>query len=134
MLKRQLLAFCLDTWTASDDRRPLPHDVRLMLNGLKRNGFPLDFLDVYENQKTDWVARFLEIFGEVISRRNQELLKDYALGVALTNTIRDAIADTEKFEGVTGWITINDEHDAVKSAVVKTVDGGEFKFLAVVEP
>jgi branched-chain amino acid transport system substrate-binding protein len=50
------------------------------------------------------------------------------------DAIRDAIADTEKFEGVTGWITINDEHDAVKSAVVKTVDGGEFKFLAVVEP
>jgi len=50
------------------------------------------------------------------------------------DAIRDAIADTEKFEGVTGWITINDEHDAVKIAVVKTVDGGEFKFLAVVEP
>ena len=50
------------------------------------------------------------------------------------DAIRDAIAETEKFEGVTGWITINDEHDAVKSAVVKTVDGGEFKFLAVVEP
>jgi branched-chain amino acid transport system substrate-binding protein len=48
--------------------------------------------------------------------------------------IRDAIAATDKFEGVTGWISINEDHDAVKSAVVKTVDGGAFKFLAIVEP
>jgi branched-chain amino acid transport system substrate-binding protein len=48
--------------------------------------------------------------------------------------IRDAIAETDKFEGVTGWVSINEDHDAVKSAVVKTVDGGEFKFLAIVEP
>ncbi len=48
--------------------------------------------------------------------------------------IREAIAETEKFEGVTGWITINWEHDATKSAVIKTVENGEFKFLTVVEP
>ncbi len=48
--------------------------------------------------------------------------------------MREAIAETEKFEGVTGWITINEDHDATKSAVVKTVENGEFKFLAIVEP
>ncbi|MGQ9627038.1 MAG: ABC transporter substrate-binding protein [Anaerolineae bacterium] len=50
------------------------------------------------------------------------------------DAIRDAIAATEKFEGVTGWITINKDHDATKSAVIKTVENGEFKFLTVVEP
>ena len=50
------------------------------------------------------------------------------------DAIREAIAATEKFEGVTGWITINEEHDATKSAVIKTVENGEFKFLTVVEP
>jgi branched-chain amino acid transport system substrate-binding protein len=48
--------------------------------------------------------------------------------------IRDAIATTRNFEGVTGWITINESHDAVKSAVVKMVKDGEFVFVAAVEP
>lgn len=55
-------------------------------------------------------------------------------GSADPAAIRDAVAETDGFEGVTGWISINEDHDAVKSAVVKTVDGGEFKFLAMVEP
>jgi len=50
------------------------------------------------------------------------------------DAIRDAIAETDKFEGVTGWISINDEHNAVKSAVIKTVKDGEFSFLTMVEP
>ena len=50
------------------------------------------------------------------------------------DAIRDALASTDKFEGVTGWITIDADHNAVKSAVVKTVKDGEFSFLTIVEP
>jgi len=95
MLKRQLLAFCMDTWTVRDEVKLLPRDVRAMLNGLKRSGFPLDFLEVYEENKMLWVDRFFTLFGEVISLHNQQLLRDYALGVGLPNGVRDAVTAVE---------------------------------------
>ncbi len=48
--------------------------------------------------------------------------------------IRDAMAATENFEGVTGFITINDTGDAVKDAVVLEVRDGAFKYLTTVKP
>jgi branched-chain amino acid transport system substrate-binding protein len=48
--------------------------------------------------------------------------------------IRDQIAVTKKFEGVTGYITIDENHDASKTAVIKTVKDGKFTFLTTVEP
>jgi len=48
--------------------------------------------------------------------------------------IRDAMAATENFEGVTGYITINDTGDAVKDAVVLEVRDGAFKYLTTVKP
>jgi len=48
--------------------------------------------------------------------------------------IRDAMAATENFEGVTGYITINETGDAVKDAVVLEVRDGAFKYLSTVSP
>jgi len=48
--------------------------------------------------------------------------------------IRDAMAATEAFKGVTGFITINDTGDAVKDAVVLEVRDGAFKYLTTVKP
>jgi branched-chain amino acid transport system substrate-binding protein len=48
--------------------------------------------------------------------------------------IRDAMAATENFEGVTGYITINETGDAVKDAVVLEVRDGEFKYISTVSP
>jgi branched-chain amino acid transport system substrate-binding protein len=48
--------------------------------------------------------------------------------------IQKALAETKNFEGVTGWITINESHDAVKTAVIKQVKGGKFVFVTTVEP
>ncbi len=50
------------------------------------------------------------------------------------DAIADALYATEKFEGVTGWITLDENGDAVKSAVIKTVKNGKFEFLTSVEP
>jgi len=50
----------------------------------------------------------------------------------------DAIADqlyaTKNFEGVTGYITLDANGDAVKSAVIKTIKDGQAEFLTTVEP
>ncbi len=48
--------------------------------------------------------------------------------------IRDAIASTKDFEGVTGKITIDAQRNAQKSAVVLKVEGGKAKFEASIAP
>jgi len=48
--------------------------------------------------------------------------------------IRDALAATKGFEGVTGKISIDPQRNAVKSAVVLKITGGKSKFESVVEP
>jgi len=48
--------------------------------------------------------------------------------------IRDAIAATKDFEGVTGKITIDAQRNAQKSAVVLKVEGGKAKFEASIAP
>src|SRR5262249_48623748 len=42
--------------------------------------------------------------------------------------LRDAIAQTKDFDGVTGRITINAQRNAEKSAVIIEVTNGKFKF------
>ncbi len=48
--------------------------------------------------------------------------------------IRDEIAKTKDFAGVTGKITLNDNRDAVKSAVVVQVEGMNRKFISTITP
>lgn len=48
--------------------------------------------------------------------------------------IRDALAATKDYEAVTGRITLNENRDAVKAAVILQVQGGAFKYLETVSP
>lgn len=49
--------------------------------------------------------------------------------------LRDALAATKNFQGVTGVITINDQRNAVKPAVVLQVAGNaNFKYVTTVNP
>jgi branched-chain amino acid transport system substrate-binding protein len=48
--------------------------------------------------------------------------------------IRDQIAATQKFEGVTGYITMDADHNPIKDAVIKTVKDGKFVFVTTVAP
>ncbi|KAB3530868.1 ABC transporter substrate-binding protein [Alkaliphilus serpentinus] len=48
--------------------------------------------------------------------------------------IREAIAKTQNFEGAAGIITLDENGDAVKSAVIKTVKDGKFTYLDTIEP
>lgn len=55
-------------------------------------------------------------------------------GSAESTDIRDAIAETDGFVGATGNITLDENGDAVKSAVINKVENGEFIYLTTVEP
>lgn len=48
--------------------------------------------------------------------------------------IRDALAQTKGFEGATGIITLDENGDANKSAVVLKAEGGKFNYLSTVQP
>ena len=48
--------------------------------------------------------------------------------------IRDGLAKIKDFKGVTGNITMNDNRDAIKSAVVVKIDGPNYKFVTSVNP
>jgi len=48
--------------------------------------------------------------------------------------LRNAIAETKDFQGVTGKITLDANRNASKPAVVQMVGGGGFKFVENVEP
>lgn len=49
-------------------------------------------------------------------------------------TLRDTLAKTQDFEGATGFITLNENGDAVKPAVIKTIQDGKFVYKSLVEP
>ncbi|KXG75428.1 ABC transporter substrate-binding protein [Thermotalea metallivorans] len=48
--------------------------------------------------------------------------------------IRDALAQTKDYMGAAGVITLDENGDAVKSAVIKVVKDGKFTYLDTVEP
>jgi len=48
--------------------------------------------------------------------------------------IAKAVSETKGFEGVTGTITINEDHNAVKSAVVLGIDKNQAKYVTTIKP
>jgi branched-chain amino acid transport system substrate-binding protein len=48
--------------------------------------------------------------------------------------VRDAIAATKDFPGVTGSITINSERNAVKPAVILKVENGKYLLVETIKP
>ncbi len=55
-------------------------------------------------------------------------------GSADSQAIRDGLAQVAGFVGATGIITLDENGDAVKSAVINKVDDGKFIYLTTVEP
>jgi branched-chain amino acid transport system substrate-binding protein len=48
--------------------------------------------------------------------------------------LRDAMAATKDFDGVTGTITINNERNATKSAVILTIKDGKLDLKETIRP
>ena len=48
--------------------------------------------------------------------------------------LREAIAATKDFEGVTGKFSLDAKRDAVKSAAILQIKGGKFTFLETIAP
>jgi len=94
-------------------------------------------------QIQEFVTKFKESFGSMpdgLSAMGYDAAR--VLADAMTRAkslspadIRDALANTKGYPGVTGNITIDSNRNAVKSAVVlKVVKNGYFKYQATVNP
>ena len=98
--------------------------------------------DVATEKAKQFVANFTTKYGQAptglgaLGYEAAEVLVD-AIGRAgkLDGTaIRDAIATTKDFEGVTGKITMDAQRNPLKSAVVLKVEGGKAKFETSIAP
>lgn len=101
----------------------------------------------YTTESTDpvvleFIKKFTEINKETpdgLAALGYDAMK--ILGAAMARTqglkpseIRDEIAKTKDFPGVTGKITLNEERNAVKSAVVVEVENEKRKFVTTISP
>lgn len=50
------------------------------------------------------------------------------------SALRAALAKTKDFEGATGYITLDENGDAIKPAVIKSIQGGRFIYRSFAEP
>lgn len=55
-------------------------------------------------------------------------------GTADSVKIREALAKTKDFEGAAGTITLDENRNAVKNAIIKQVKGGKYVYLDTIEP
>jgi branched-chain amino acid transport system substrate-binding protein len=93
-------------------------------------------------QIQDFIKRYKESYG-LIPDGLAAMGYDAALVLAdslnrakslTTADLRDAIAATKDFQGVTGKISIDDKRNAVKAAVVLKIVNGQQKFAASINP
>lgn len=102
-----------------DAMAPLGYDAaRIAFDAIKRSGIlqEQNIKDAYnENPKAG------SLMGAVNTLKNRQL-------------IRDAIAQTKDFPGVTGMITIDENRNAKKSAVVVKIEDGKVKFVETITP
>ena len=84
-------------------------------------------MDKYGKQPSAFAALGFDAYNMVIDAMKRANSTD-------PKAIRDAIAETEGFEGVTGIITLDENGDAIKDAVIKKVEDGKFKYVTTVHP
>lgn len=90
----------------------------------------------------NFIEKFQKVYNEVpdgLAAMGYDAVKVLADAMKRAETlesqkIRDAIASTKDFQGVTDKITIDKDRNAVKSAVILKIEDGKFNYLTTVSP
>lgn len=90
----------------------------------------------------EFVAKYEEIYHALPSALAALGFDDYLVmlnaieraGSANPVKINEAIRTTKNFEGATGYITIDSDGNAVKSAVINEVVNGQFTYVTTINP
>ncbi len=98
--------------------------------------------DVATEKAKQFVAKFTSKYGQAptglgaLGYEAAEVLVDAIARAGKLDpaAIRDAIASTQDFEGVTGQITMDVHRNPMKSAVVLKIEGGKAKFETSIAP
>ena len=99
--------------------------------------------DVATDQSKRFVAAYQKRFNGKLPDAMAALGYDSAMiladamkraGTSDGQKVRDMLAATKDFDGVTGKTTINENRDATKSAVILQVKGGKFHYVETVSP
>lgn len=77
VLKRQFVAFAMDTYTRSDESHRLPRNVRALLAAYDRGQFPKTFLDYLTTSGESLLARFLAMFEGYLSDRTKQRIDNF---------------------------------------------------------
>lgn len=105
-----------------------------------------------ENPLTDETKKFLDKYAEMYGNEEPaavaalaydaylllvQSIKETGLnedGTVDSVKLRDTIAKTKDFQGAAGVLNFDENRNAIKPAVIKTVAEGKFKYLDVVQP
>ena len=90
-------------------------------------GFVKDYRDRYGKEPDAMAALGYDGAGVLLDAMKRA-------GSTDPQKLRDAIAATKNYEGVTGTITINEQRNATKSAKVLTIKDGKFRFVETIAP
>ena len=90
------------------------------------------FVDAYKKQYNGKVPDAMAALGYDSAMFLADAIK--RSGSTAGPTLRDALAATTQFEGVTGKMAMNAQRDAVKSAVILQIKDGKFRYVTTVEP
>jgi len=122
------------------------NDVLLKVGGKAVEGFSLTGHFDKEGASTKLARSFLQTFKDKYKKDSPAfsalgadsyfLLIDAIKRAKTTDgqKVRDQLARTKKFEGVSGIINIGPDGNAVKSAVILQVKNGKFQYLTTVNP
>lgn len=105
------------------------------------------FSNHFSNEDTspkiqEFVKKFQSVYGKVpdamaaLAYDSGMILADAIKRAGTTEgkALRDAIAATKDFDGITGKITLDEKRNANKSAVVLTIKNGKFSYVETVAP
>ncbi len=91
----------------------------------------------YGGQQPDSLAALgydsIGVLADALKRAGAPADGDYA-SLAYHAKLRDAVAATKGYKGITGTITIGPDRNAVKPAVVLQIHGADYKYVSTVNP
>lgn len=95
VLRRQLMAFCIDAWVATGiPDTAFPDKTGPALDAIDRKDqqrFPYPLLDFIQKDDLGLLERFFGLMGEALTPRVQARLRDYMLGSAEVDSLRMAL-------------------------------------------
>jgi len=91
----------------------------------------------YGGQKPDSLAALgydsIGVLADAMKRAGAPTDGDYG-SLAYRAKLRDAIAATKNYKGITGTISIGPDRNAVKPAMVLQIHGSDYKYVTTVNP